>query len=170
MFHSFRLHKHVKLEEKRKKKLQARSMRARHMWIIITLRRWTQQHHQIFWSWWFNICQHLAKHAKINMFIKDHKFNHQRSRCKKSRRSRCNKHHSNDDVKKNVYFKKMSRLCKHVSMISISVNAATYHDSDDDDDVDTAMSFMLTYKLIYITTMLQQKKLISWAVSYARYA
>ena len=64
----------------------------------------------------------------------------------------------------------MSRLRKHVSMISISVNAATYHDSDDDDDVDTAMLFMLTYKLIYITTMLQQKKLISWAVSYARYA
>jgi len=47
-------------------------------------------------------------------------------------------------------------------MISVSVNAATYHDSDDDDDdVDTAMSFMLIYELIHITTTLQRKKLIS---------
>ena len=51
----------------------------------------------------------------------------------------------------------MSRLREHVSMISMSANAATYHDSDndDDDDVDTAMSFMLTHELIYITTTLQ---------------
>ncbi len=57
-------------------------------------------------------------------------------------------------------------------MISMSANAATYHDSDndDDDDVDTAMSFMLTHELIYITTTLQWKKLILWAVSYAKYA
>jgi len=56
----------------------------------------------------------------------------------------------------------MSRLRKHVSMISMSANAATYHDSDDDDDdVDTAMSFMLTHELTHITTTLQQKKLIS---------
>jgi len=55
----------------------------------------------------------------------------------------------------------MSRLREHVSMISMSANAATYHDSDDDDDdVDTAMSFMLTHELIYITTTLQRKKLI----------
>jgi len=60
-------------------------------------------------------------------------------------------------VKKNIHFKKMSRLREHVSMISMSANAATYHDSDndDDDDVDTAMSFMLTHELIYITTTLQ---------------
>ncbi len=65
---------------------------------------------------------------------------------------------------------KMSRLYEHISMISVSVNAATYHDSDDDDDdVDTAMSFMLIYELIHITTTLQRKKLISWVVSYARY-
>jgi len=56
----------------------------------------------------------------------------------------------------------MSRLCKHVSMISVSVNAATYHDSDDDNDndVDTAISFILTHELTCITTMLQRKKLI----------
>jgi len=65
-------------------------------------------------------------------------------------------------VKKNIHLKKMSRLCKHVSMISVSANAATYHDSDDDDDdVDTAMSFTLAHKLTCITTMLQRKKLIS---------
>jgi len=47
-------------------------------------------------------------------------------------------------------------------MISMSVNAATYHDSnDDDDDVDTAMSFTLIHELTCITTTLQQKKLIS---------
>ncbi len=65
-------------------------------------------------------------------------------------------------MKKDVHLKKMSRLCKHVSMISMSANAATYHDSDDDDDdVDTAMSFMLTHELTHITTTLQRKKLIS---------
>ncbi len=64
----------------------------------------------------------------------------------------------------------MSRLHEHVSMISMSVNAATYHDSnDDDDDVDTAMSFTLIHELTCITTTLQQKKLISWVASYARY-
>ncbi len=65
----------------------------------------------------------------------------------------------------------MSRLHKHVSMISVSANAATYHDDDDDDDddVDTAMSFMLAHELTCITTTLQRKKLISWAASYARY-
>jgi len=49
-------------------------------------------------------------------------------------------------------------------MISVSVNAATYHDDDDDDDdndVDTAMSFTLVYELTCITTTLQRKKLIS---------
>jgi len=55
---------------------------------------------------------------------------------------------------KNVHFKKMSRLHKHVSMISVSANAATYYDDDDDDDVDTAMSFTLVHKLTCITTML----------------
>ncbi len=44
----------------------------------------------------------------------------------------------------------------------MSMNAATYHDSDDDDDdVDTAMSFMLVHELTCITTTLQRKKLIS---------
>ncbi len=56
----------------------------------------------------------------------------------------------------------MSRLRKRVSMISMSMNAATYHDSDDDDDdVDTAMSFMLVHELTCIITTLQRKKLIS---------
>jgi len=97
------------------------------------------------------------------MFIRNHEFSHQRSRREESRRSRRYRHCSDDDVKKNVHLKKMSRLCKHVSMISVSANAATYHDSDDDDDddVDTAMSFMLAYELTCITTTLQRKKLIS---------
>jgi len=96
------------------------------------------------------------------MFIRNHEFSYQRSRREKSKRSKCDKHCSNDDVKKNVHLKKMSRLRKHVNMILMSVNAATYHDSndDDDDDVDTAMSFMLAHKLTCITTMLQRKKLI----------
>jgi len=65
-------------------------------------------------------------------------------------------------VKRNVHLKKMSRLRKHVSMISMSANAATYHDDDDDDDdVDTVMSFTLTHELTCITTTLQRKKLIS---------
>ncbi len=56
-------------------------------------------------------------------------------------------------------------------MISISVNATTYHDSDsDDDNVDTAMSFMLIHELTCITIMSQWKKLISWIASYAKYA
>jgi len=96
------------------------------------------------------------------MFIRNHKFSHQYSRCEKSRRSRRDRYRSDDDVKKNVHFKKMSRLREHVSIISVSTNAATYHDSDDDDDdVDTAMSFMLTHELTCITTTLQRKKLIS---------
>ncbi len=149
--------------------LQARSMKARHVWIITTLKWWTQRQHQIFWSWWFNIHQHLSKHAKINIFIKDHEFSHQCNRRKKSRRSRCDKCHNDDDVKKNIHFKKMSRLREHVSMISVSANAVTYHDSDDDDDVDIAMSFTLTHELTCITTTLQWKKFISWAASYVRY-
>jgi len=41
-------------------------------------------------------------------------------------------------------------------MISVSANAATYHDSDDDDDdVDTIISFTLIHKLTCIITMLQ---------------
>jgi len=65
-------------------------------------------------------------------------------------------------MKRNVHLKKMSRLREHVSMISMSANAATYHNSDDDDDdVDTAMLFMLAHELTCITTMLQRKKLIS---------
>jgi len=64
-------------------------------------------------------------------------------------------------VKKNVHFKKMSRLREHVSMISMSANAATYHDSNDDnDDVDIAMSLTLTHELTHITIMLQRKKFI----------
>jgi len=63
-------------------------------------------------------------------------------------------------MKKNAHFKKMSRLCEHVSMISMNANAAIYHD-DDENDVDTAMSFMLTHELTCIITTLQRKKLIS---------
>ncbi len=55
-------------------------------------------------------------------------------------------------MKRNVHLKKMSRFREHVSIISMSVNAATYHDND---DVDTAMSLMLTHKLTCITIMLQ---------------
>ncbi len=151
--------------------LQACSMRAQHVWIITTFRWWMQWQHQIFWSWWFNIHQHLLKYTEINIFIKNHEFNHQRSRCKKSKRSKHDRCCSNNNMKRNIHFKKMSRLHKHVSMISVSVNAATYHDSDDDDDdVDTVISFMLTHELTYITTTLQRKKLISWVASYARYA
>ncbi len=88
-------------------------MRAQHMWIITTLRRWTQRQHQIFWSWWFNIHQHLSKHAKINMSIRDHEFSHQRSRREESRRSKRDRRCSDDDAKRNVYFKKTSRLREH---------------------------------------------------------
>ncbi len=91
------------------------------------------------------------------MFIRNHKFNHQCNKCKKSRRSRKSKHDrrcNDDDMKKNIHLKKMSRLREHVSMISVSVNAATYHDSDDD-DVDTVMSLMLVHELTCITTTLQ---------------
>ncbi len=63
----------------------------------------------------------------------------------------------------------MSKLHEHVSMISVSVNAATYHD-DDENNVDTAMSFTLAHELTCIIITLQWKKLISWTVSYARYA
>jgi len=90
------------------------------------------------------------------MFIRNCEFNHQRSKREESRRSRRDRCCSNDDVKKNIHLKKMSRLRKHVSIISVSANAATYHDSDDDDDdVDTAMSFTLTHELTCITTTLQ---------------
>jgi len=89
------------------------------------------------------------------MHIKNHKLSLQRKKCEESRRD------SDDDAKKNVHLKKMSRLCEHVSMISMSMNAATYHDSNNDDDVDTAMLFMLAHELTCITTTLQRKKLIS---------
>ncbi len=148
--------------------LRARLMRTRHMWIIATLRRWTQQQHQIVWSLQSIMHQQLLKHAEINMYIKSRELSLQHRRRKKSRRSRRDKRCSDNDVMKNVHLKKMSRLRKHVSMISVSANAATYHD-DDDDDVDIAMSFMLAHELTCITTMLQRKKLISWAASYAKY-
>ncbi len=93
------------------------------------------------------------------MFIRNHELNHQRSKCKRSRRSKRSRYDkccSDDNVKRNVHLKKMSRFREHVSMISMSVNAATYHDNnDDDDDVDTAMSLMLIHKLTCITIMLQ---------------
>ena len=96
------------------------------------------------------------------MFIRSCKFSHQCSKCEESRRSRRNRRCSDDDMKRNVHFKKMSRFRKHVSMILMSANAATYNDNDDDnDDVDTAMSFMLTHELTCITTTSQRKKLIS---------
>ena len=56
--------------------LQARSMKARHVWVVTTLRRWTQRQHQIFWSWWSNIHQHLLKHAEIDISIKNHELSH----------------------------------------------------------------------------------------------
>ncbi len=150
--------------------LRACLMKAQHVWVIAALRQWMQRQHQIIWSLQFIMHQQLLKHAEINMCIKSHKFNLQCRRCKRSRRSRRDKCCSNNDVMKNVHLKKTSRLCKHVSMISVSANAATYHDDDDDDDVDIAMSFMLIYELTCIITTLQWKKLISWAASYARYA
>ncbi len=52
--------------------LRACSMKARHVWIIAALKRWTQRQHQIIWSLWFIMHQHLLKHAEINMFIKNH--------------------------------------------------------------------------------------------------
>jgi len=39
-------------------------------------------------------------------------------------------------------------------MISMSANAVIYH-NDEKNDVDTAMSFMLTHELTYIITTLQ---------------
>ncbi len=57
-------------------------------------------------------------------------------------------------MKKNAHFKKMSKLHEHVSMISVSVNAATYHD-DDENNVDTAMSFTLAHELTCIIITLQ---------------
>ncbi len=151
--------------------LRARSMRARHVWVVTALRRRTQRQHQIIWSSRSIMCQRLSKHAEIDMHIKNREFSHQRSRREKSRRSRRDRRRSDDDVKRDVHLKKMSRLREHVSMISVSANAATYHDSDDDnDDVDTAMSLTLAHELTRITTTLQWKKLISWAASYARYA
>jgi len=110
--------------------------------------------------------QQLSKNAEIDMHIKSHELNLQRRRREKSRRSRRN---SDDDVKRNAHLKKMSRLREHVSMILMSANAAIYYD-DDENDVDTAMSFMLAHELTCIITTLQRKKLISEAASYARYA
>ena len=149
--------------------LRACSMRAQHMWIVAAFRWWTQRQHQIVWSLQFIMHQQLLKHAEIDMHIKNHEFSFQCKKHEESRRSRCCRRCSDDDVTKNVHFKKTSRLRKHVSVISVSANVATYHD-DDDNDVDTAMSFMLAHKLTCITTMLQRKKLISWVASYARYA
>ncbi len=57
-------------------------------------------------------------------------------------------------MKKNAHFKKMSRLHEHVSMISMSANAVTYHNNNEN-DVDTAMSFTLTHELTCIITTLQ---------------
>ncbi len=56
--------------------LRARSMRARHMWVVTTLKQRTQRQHQIFWSWWSNIRQHLSKHAEIDMSIRNRELSH----------------------------------------------------------------------------------------------
>jgi len=106
--------------------------------------------------------QQLLKHAEIDMCIKNRELSHQRSRRKKSRRSRRDRRRNDNDAKKDVHFKKMSRLREHVNMISVSANTTTYHDSaDDDDSVDTAMSLTLVHELTCITTTLQRKKFIS---------
>jgi len=102
--------------------------------------------------------QQLSKHAEIDMHIKDRELSLQRRRREGSRRS------SGDDARKatrDVHLNEESRLREHVSMISVSANAATYHDDGDDDEIDTAMSFTLAHELARITTMLQRKKLIS---------
>ncbi len=103
--------------------LRARSMRARHVWVIAALRRWTQRQHQIIWSLWSIMRQHLSKHAEIDMSIKSREFSLQRWRREKSRRSRRDRRDSDDDVReatRNIHFKKKSRLREHVSMISVS--------------------------------------------------
>ncbi len=103
--------------------LRARSMKARHVWVVAALRRWTQRQHQIIWSLQSIMCQHLLKHAEIDMSIKNRELSLQRRRCKKSRRSRRDRRDSDDDAReatKNIHLKKKSRLRKHVSMISVS--------------------------------------------------
>ncbi len=132
-----------------------------------------------------NVCDHLQIESLSLIKLKSirefddhyakklitHEFSHQHSKREESRRSRRDRRCSDNNVKRNVHLKKMSRLCEHVSMISVSAHAATYYDSDDDDDdIDTAMSFILTHELTCITTMLQRKKFILWVASYARYA
>ncbi len=103
--------------------LRARSMRARHVWIIAALRRWTQRQHQIIWSLQFIMRQHLLKHAEIDMSIKNREFSLQCQRRKRSRRSRRDRRDSDNDAReatKNIHLKKKSRLREHVSMISVS--------------------------------------------------
>ncbi len=103
--------------------LRARSMRARHVWVIAALRRWTQRQHQIIWSLWSIMRQHLSKHAEIDMSIKSCELSLQRRRREKSRRSRRDRRDSDDDAReatKNIHFKKKSRLREHVSIISVS--------------------------------------------------
>ncbi len=103
--------------------LRARSMRAQHVWVVAALRRWTQRQHQIIWSLWSIMCQHLSKHAEINMSIKNREFSLQHQRREKSRRSKRDRRDSDDDAReatRDIHLKKKSRLREHVSMISVS--------------------------------------------------
>ncbi len=103
--------------------LRARLMRTQHVWVVAALKRWTQQQHQIIWSLWSIMHQHLLKHAEINLFIKSHEFNLQHQRREKSRRSRRDRRDSDNNARKatkDIHLKKKSRLREHVSMISVS--------------------------------------------------
>ncbi len=103
--------------------LRARSMRARHVWVVAALRRRTQRQHQIIWSLWSIMHQHLSKHAEINMSIKNRELSLQRRRRERSRRSRRDRRDNDDDAReatRNIHLKKKSRLREHVSIISVS--------------------------------------------------
>ncbi len=57
------------------------------------------------------------------MFIKNREFSLQHQRRKKSRRSKRDRRDSDDDAReatRDIHLKKKSRLCEHVSMISVS--------------------------------------------------
>ena len=69
------------------------------------------------------------------MPIRGRELSHQRDRREEGRRdrrekSRRGRRRSDDDAQRDRHAEKTSRLREHVSMVSVSATAATYHDDD----------------------------------------
>ncbi len=117
------------------------------------------------------------------MPIRGRELSHQRDRREEGRRdrrekSRRGRRRSDDDAQRDRHAEKTSRLREHVSMVSVSATAATYHDDDWDDDATMSLTLAQSWLAsqqrcnnessnLELSTM---QSTHVWAASNARYA